>query len=105
MRGEEADQRIDTHRSREQEALSDLAPEVLERLLLLGKLDALGDDVERKTCPERDDRGLQGDVLAGADERAIHLEDVDREAAEVAQGGVTRSEIVHREADPERLQI
>src|SRR5690242_7804152 len=55
------------HRTGEQEALADLAAEVVQGALLLRELDALGDDVEVEAHAERDDRRLQRDVLAGTD--------------------------------------
>ena len=42
---------------------------------------------------------------AGGQQRAVHLEDVEREAAEVAQRRVAGPEVVHREADAERAQL
>ena len=76
--------------------------------LLLG-LDALdgGDHVEavREAGDALDDREralLVRDVLH---ERAVDLDLVEREAAQVAQAGVAGAEIVHREVDAERAQL
>src|SRR5689334_24107209 len=76
------------HRTREVEALAALATEVAQRVPLLLELDALGHHLERQRLPEGDNRrgetGLLG-RLAGAQERAVHLQHVHREAAEVRQ--------------------
>src|SRR5919204_37281 len=102
---EEAEQCLRPHWAGEQETLTELTAEVLQRPLLFRQLDALGDDLQRQACAQGDDRGLQRDVLARADERPVHLQDVDREPTEVAERRVARSEVVHREADAEPLQI
>ena len=73
------------HRASEEETLPELTAEIVQRPLLLGKLDPLGNHLELEAGAERDDRRRQRDVLAGADERAVHLEDVDGEPAQVAQ--------------------
>jgi len=44
VRGQEREERVGGHRPCEQEALSDLAAELVKRLLLLRKLDAFGDE-------------------------------------------------------------
>jgi hypothetical protein len=58
---------------------------------------------------ELDDRPGQGGVLAVAgdrvDEGLVDLEDVDREAAQVAERGVAGAEVVDRQPDAERLQL
>src|SRR6266550_966590 len=83
--GEELEQGAGVHRAGEEEPLSDLAAEVVQRVLLLWKLDALGDDVELEARAERDDRRGQRHVFARADEGTIHLQDVDREPAQIAE--------------------
>ena len=58
---------------------------------------------------QRDDRGRRGRRRLGrravAQERAVHLEDVDREPAEVAQRRVAGAEVVEREPHAERLEL
>ena len=44
-------------------------------------------------------------VVLGGEERAVHLEDVDREAAQVGERRVAGAEVVHRQQDAERLQL
>src|SRR5262249_55634695 len=95
------------HRLREEEALTELAAEVAQRRHLVEPLDAFGDHVELEAPPERDDgrsEALVG-LVVGDQERAVHLEDVDRQAAEVAERRVARAEVVHRESDAERLEV
>src|SRR5581483_10819840 len=88
------------HRLREEEALAELATEILQRLDLALVLDALGDDLEAEALADGDDRGGEaGSALSvGPEERAVHLEDVDRQPAEIAERGVAGAEVVHRDA-------
>ena len=72
------------------------------------KLDALGDDLELQRLAQGDHGGREARCLrrcAVAQEGAVHLEDVDREAAEVAQRRVAGAEVVHREPDAESLEL
>src|ERR1700751_250423 len=86
---EVVDERRLRHRACEQESLAEFAPETAERADLLGLLDSLCDDFEVETLADRDDRrGQAGVGVAGSEEGAVHLEDVDRQPAEIAQGGV-----------------
>ena len=67
--------------------------------------DALGDDVQAEALGQADDGGDQCRTSRihpdqRVDKRLVDLEDVHREALEVAQRGVTGSEIVNRDADP-----
>ena len=72
-------------------------------------LDALGDglEVERLAEPQdrEDDRRLGRPVVEARDERAVDLQLVDREAAEVVQRRVAGPEVVDREPDAEALQV
>ena len=96
------DRGVRVHRAREVEALAQVAAEVAQRRPLLGELDALGHDVEVQRLAQRDDRAWPGPTASGvapaAQERAVHLEDVDGEAAEVAQRRVAGAEVVHARA-------
>src|SRR5690349_20516175 len=74
------------HRAGEEEALTQVAAEVAQRRPLVVVLDPLCDHVELERLAEAYDhagqcRGLRG--RAGAQERAVHLEDVDRKLAEI----------------------
>ena len=96
------------HRVREVKALPELAAEIAQPAELLVEFDALGDDVQGERAAERDDgAGQVGGLARGLrpQERAIHLDDVDRKAAEIAQRGVAGSEVVHRHAQAERAQF
>ena len=70
------------------EALVLVAAQHLQELELLGGFDAFGDDLEIERVAERDDRAHdRGVVIAGghfADEGAVDLELVDREALQPA---------------------
>src|SRR6476661_6301499 len=92
-------------RAAEEIPLSELAAELAEGLQLVGRLDALGDDAEVQGLAEGDDRPGEGPVVGprvlGADELPGDLQDVDREAAEVAERRVAGPEVVDRDPDPE----
>ena len=95
------------HRSREEVALAERAPEVLQRGELFVVLDPLGDSAQAELVPDPHDRARQARFLGRAeqlDERAIDLEDVDWEAVEVAQRGVAGAEVVDRQRDAELAQ-
>src|ERR1019366_4935650 len=88
------------HRVREVEALAQLAAEIAQTGELLVEFDALGYDLERERAAERHDGAGEIRRLAGGlgpQEGAIHLDDVDREAAEIAERGVAGAEVVHRD--------
>ena len=67
---------------------------------LVNRFDAFGDDVQIESFGERDDRADDFAVFRAvfhrADERAIDLERIDRKTMQVAQAGITCSEIVDR---------
>ena len=95
------------HGGREEVALAERAPEVLQRGELLVVLDPLGDRAQTELVPDPYDRARQARFLRRAeqlDERAIDLEDVDGEAVEVAQRGVAGAEVVDRQRDAELAQ-
>src|ERR1035441_4469176 len=95
------------HRVREVEALAQLAAEIAQTGELLVEFDALGYDLERERAAERHDGAGEIRRLAGGlgpQEGAVHLDDVDREAAEIAERGVAGAEVVHRDANTERAQ-
>jgi len=104
---EVARDRAHVHRPREQEALTQLAAQIAERHHLPVELDALGHNLEAQRPAQRDHRGRQPVVGPGlgVEERAIHLQDVDREAAEVAERGVAGAEVVHRQPHTQRLHL
>src|SRR5689334_20847776 len=79
-------ERVEAHRLGEQEALSKLAPELSQRVDLRRQFDSLRNDVELEVVAEPDDRRREAGVLMlGRKKRAVHLQDVDRETAEIAQ--------------------
>ena len=67
-------------------------------------LDAFGGDDQPQRPAQgndrADDRAGVGRVLQIGDEAAVHLDLVDRELAEVAEGGIAGAEIVERNAEP-----
>src|SRR5919109_3036741 len=74
------EERLVCHRLCEEEALTEVAAEVPKRRDLFRELDSLRHDVEVERRAERDDRRDQPGLLVLArEERAVHLEDVDRE--------------------------
>ena len=88
-------------RARVEVALRAIAAELAQALLLLARLDALGDDrqpdgvghVDRRL----DDRAVVGVAVDAGDERAVDLEHVEREALEVAERRVAGAEVVEHE--------
>jgi hypothetical protein len=67
---------------------------------LFGCFDAFCDDGEAE-CVAHFDCGNDNDVVFAAcpipfDQRSVEFDDVEREAAEVAEGGVAGAEIVER---------
>src|SRR6187200_3482938 len=75
------DQCVAAHRLGEQESLAELAAEFPKRTDLLGGLDSLGYDFEIEAVAHGDDGARQaGFLVLLRQERAVHLEDVDREA-------------------------
>jgi hypothetical protein len=78
---------------------------------LLGVLDALGDDADaelprRRRDGDQDSRGRGGRrAVERADERAVELDHVDRQLAEMAQRGVAGAEVVEGDAHAERAQV
>jgi hypothetical protein len=85
-------------------ALAELAAHLCDGQQLLGGLDALGEHLHRQRTPDADDRLQQiGALLAlleGRDESAVDLEDVGRHALELCEGGVSRAEVIERNAHP-----
>ena len=76
--------------------------------LLLG-LDPLGRGLDAEACPEIGDRPDDHRAAAVAldvlDERAVDLDLVERERAQIAERGISGAEIVHRDAHAERAQL
>src|SRR5438132_1263359 len=83
------------------------AAQVAQGRHLVESFDALGDDVELEASPERDDRSSEARVrlVIGHEKRPVHLEDVDRQAAEVGERRVAGAEVVHRQANAESLEV
>jgi len=52
-----------------------------------------------------DDRDVLAAVAGAGDERAVDLDPVEREAAQVAQARIAGAEIVHRDAHAQRPQL
>src|SRR5215216_6485585 len=105
---QELQRRVDVHRPGEVEPLAHLAAEIAERVPLLRELDPLGHDLEVERGAERHDGGRQTGRVGRrplAQERAVHLEDVDGEAAQVAERRVAGAEVVEREPHAELLEL
>jgi hypothetical protein len=89
-------------------ALAERAVQLAQRLELVGVLETLGDDLQVQRLTELRDGGDHGVALGAGrhavDERLVDLQRVDREAAQVAQRRVTRTEVVEREPDAEVLE-
>src|SRR3954451_18505936 len=77
--------RLGVERAGEEEALPVVAAERLQRVPLVLGLDALGDDRELQRRAEADDAGGQGG-RAVAQEGAVQLEDVGRQAGQGGHG-------------------
>ena len=97
---------IPRRRPAEVEPLAEIAAEGGELFELGRCLDALADRRQAEPLGERDDRRrdrlLRTGLLERDDERPVDLDDVDRQAGEVAQGRVAGPEVVDREPDAER---
>ena len=74
-------------------------------MALLLALYPLGHDLEPQAVTDRDDRRGERRLSVAGEERAVHLEDVDGKPAQVAERGVPRSEVVHRNAHAELFQV
>ena len=100
---------LGVHRPGEEEALAELAAELAQGGPLLGLLDALGHDVEIESRAERERPRRPGPDISGVapspEERPVHLQDVHREAAEVAERRVAGPEVVERQVHAERLEL
>ena len=89
-------------RPREQVALPAVAAEAHELAALVLVLDPLGDDAQVEREAERDDRAHERVVVGvrvadPVDERAVDLERVDREVAQVGERREAGAEVVERE--------
>ena len=97
------------HRPGEVEALGAVAAHPDQALDLGLRLDALGDRRRLQAVGELDDAAgerLGSDVVGDlVDEALVDLDDLDREAPEIAQRRVAGSEVVDREGDPEALEL
>src|SRR2546429_1217708 len=91
-------------RPREEEALGEVAAELPQRRELPVRLDAFGDREQAEGVSEADevrgDRGVLRVVLDALDERAIDLDQVDREAPQLAEGREAGAEVVDRDPHP-----
>ena len=89
----------------EEVALGPLAAEVAEGGDLVGGLDALGHGGEAEAVGQVDDAphdgGVAGPAVHPGHERAVHLQQVDREAAQVGQGRVAGAEVVDHDLHPQ----
>ena len=96
-------------RAGEQESLAGDAAELQQLRHLLFVLDALGDRFEAERFAEHHHgaRELGPLVLLGqpADEGAVDLQDVDREAMQVGKRRIAHAEIVDREPHAQRLEL
>src|ERR1700743_68023 len=100
---------LDRRRAAEQEALYLVAGFVAQELQLGVGLDALGQHRQTEAAAQSEHRADDGGCLAvgvyGLDEGAVDLDLVEREGTQVRQRGITGAEIVHRDADAERLDL
>src|SRR5581483_5581878 len=113
--GVRAKERLDLvrgHRHADVVALDLIAAELLQEMHLLVVLDALGDHFQAEGVRERDDHRDDVARIAGVahahDEAAVDLQDVDRQARQVAERAVAGAEVVHRHLDAgaaQRLQL
>src|SRR5205823_4311641 len=90
-------------------ALGGVAAELAEPFRLLFGFDAFGDDGELERLGQFDDGpddgrfdGVAGDVV---DEDLVDLQDVDREATQVAERRVPGAEVVDGQLDTELLEL
>ena len=87
---------------REIEPLNAVAAFCTQERELLGRLDALGDDLEIERVRHRDhgadDRRVFGLVREIGHERAVDLDRVEREPPQIAERRIAGAEIVDREA-------
>src|SRR6266508_275457 len=90
-------------------ALAVLAAQLAEPLELVEPLDTFGDGGEAEGGGQVDDGlGERGGVGAAGDlvdERLVDLEDIDGQAAKVAEGGVAGAEIVDRQPHPQAVEL
>src|SRR5690348_8933313 len=93
---------LGTERLREVVALAIFAAEFSEALKLLCGLHSFGDDIQAKIVSHR--KNCSGNFHAltplpihAADKRTIDLECVQRETMEIAERGVSRSEVIDRQ--------
>src|SRR5439155_12630059 len=102
--GEEAVDLVGRRRPGEEEALREIAAELSQRRQLPVGLDALGDREQAERVGEADevrrDRGVLRIVLDALDERAIDLDQVDREAPELAERREAGAEVVDCDPHP-----
>src|SRR3954462_15590077 len=95
-RREDAADLLGRARHLEQVALTEVAAQRREHLALVGPLDALRDGLEMERPGDVQDRADErfGVVLAAQplDEAAVDLQDVDREALQIAQRAVAGAE-------------
>jgi hypothetical protein len=87
----------------------DIAAQVDQHLGLLGCLDAFGDDGAAEGLRQADDPFDDRHVLLVVEhvvhERAVDLEQVQRQALQVGEGRVAGAEVVERELDAERAAL
>src|SRR5690606_10333679 len=97
-RGEQGLERLRRRGPGEEVALAEVAAERGEHRELLVGLDALGHRRQAERVRQRDDRGGDRRVLRLAaqpgDERAVELDDVQREAPQLAERRPARAEVV-----------
>jgi hypothetical protein len=96
---------LSVHRRAEIVALGQPAALGIEHRQLLGALDAFGDRIEAEAATETErgphDRRRARIVLERGDERAVELDLVEGEAAQIAEAGVPDAEIVDLDLDAE----
>src|SRR4051794_3608984 len=92
------------HRLAVEEALHVFAAELLELESVGFRLGTLRDDIHAEIMGERDDRAQDDTAVAGAaaaHEGLIDLDGIEGKALQVGERGITRAEIVERQAGAE----
>src|SRR5437762_2437658 len=98
------------HRTRDVEALHDVAPELDEAVPLALRLDALGHDLESEAVAQVDGRLHDGRARSvdGAnvlDEGPVDLHLLERQLVEVRERRVAGAEVIQREAHPDPAEL
>src|SRR3954469_7386885 len=93
----------------EQVSLEERATDLLQRVALVRRLHALGDDGDSQVLAKIDDRGdqlaLRRLLVDAANERHVELDDMRLELGEAGEAGVSGAEVVHGDPVAHLLQL